>query len=259
MIKILNYLLLFLVFSSTLIAKTKVSFKFLTYNIHHGEGMDGKYDYKRLVKTILKERPDFVSLQEVDKLTRRSNKVDQSELIGKLTGMYPVFGKARGFQGGDYGVSILSKYPIEKSVLVPLPSNGLAEPRVLLVSHIFIKEFSFKLMIGSTHLCHKYEENRVSQAKAINLYFAKNNSHPAVLMGDFNSLVQTPTMDEFLGKFWGDSGIGRDDLKTSLNQRRIDYILHRKSDLWKVIEVDVIDDNITSDHRPYFSLLEIEA
>jgi endonuclease/exonuclease/phosphatase family metal-dependent hydrolase len=67
-------------------AKRKVSLKFLTYNIHHGEGMDSRYDYQRLVKTILKEKPDFVSLQEVDKKTRRSNNIDQSKIIGELTG-----------------------------------------------------------------------------------------------------------------------------------------------------------------------------
>ena len=49
----------------------------MSYNIHHGEGMDGKVDLPRLAGVIRAESPDLVSLQEVDQKTERTGKVDQ--------------------------------------------------------------------------------------------------------------------------------------------------------------------------------------
>ena len=49
----------------------------LTYNIHHGEGMDGKIDLERIAAVIKRLEPDVVALQEVDVKTTRSQGVDQ--------------------------------------------------------------------------------------------------------------------------------------------------------------------------------------
>src|SRR6266516_6633088 len=43
------------------------TFRVMTYNIHHGEGLDGKVDLLRIVELIRREGADFVALQEVDK------------------------------------------------------------------------------------------------------------------------------------------------------------------------------------------------
>ena len=64
----------------------------LTYNIHHGEGRDGKFDYQRLAKVITNLQPDLVALQEVDNKTHRADGTDQASRLGELTGMYHVFG-----------------------------------------------------------------------------------------------------------------------------------------------------------------------
>ena len=48
----------------------------LTYNIHHGEGTDGVFDYQRLARVINELEPDVVALQEVDNKTRRAAGVD---------------------------------------------------------------------------------------------------------------------------------------------------------------------------------------
>jgi len=47
----------------------------LTYNIHHGEGTDGKIDLTRIAALIKRLAPDLVALQEVDKATTRSQGV----------------------------------------------------------------------------------------------------------------------------------------------------------------------------------------
>src|SRR5688572_3660564 len=79
----------------------------LTYNIHHGEGTDARFDLERLARIIREARPDLVALQEVDRRTRRASGVDQAAELGRLTGMNVVFGKAMDHDGGEYGQAIL--------------------------------------------------------------------------------------------------------------------------------------------------------
>ena len=73
----------------------------LTYNIHHGQGTDGKFDYPRLADIIKRVNPDVVALQEVDRHTNRASGIDQASLLGRLTNMKSAYGKAMHFSGGE--------------------------------------------------------------------------------------------------------------------------------------------------------------
>jgi len=75
----------------------------LSYNIHHGEGTDGKLDLVRIAKIIRQVDPDVVTLQEVDRNVRRSESVDQPAQLAELTDMQVRFGANIELQGGQYG------------------------------------------------------------------------------------------------------------------------------------------------------------
>lgn len=60
------------------------------------------------------------------------------------------FGKALDFDGGQYGVGILSKYKIDKSQVVNLPS-GNAEQRIVLLSQITKPGFDSPIIIMFSH------------------------------------------------------------------------------------------------------------
>ena len=85
----------------------------LTYNIHHGEGVDGKFDLPRIADVIKLASPDLVALQEVDQGTARASGVDQPAELARLTGMKVVFGRNIDFQGGGYGTAVLSRLPVK--------------------------------------------------------------------------------------------------------------------------------------------------
>src|SRR5258707_15896745 len=104
-------LLLALVWPGRLLA-APVVVRVLTYNIHHGEGTDGEFDLPRLANVIKSVEPDLVALQEVDEATERASGVDELAELGRLTGMHTAFGKAMDFQGGAYGVGVLSRWSI---------------------------------------------------------------------------------------------------------------------------------------------------
>jgi endonuclease/exonuclease/phosphatase family metal-dependent hydrolase len=79
----------------------------LTYNIHHGEGTDGRFDLSRLAGVVTSVQPDLVALQEVDERTERTNGVDEVAELARLTDLHAVFGKAMDYLGGG-GVAVLA-------------------------------------------------------------------------------------------------------------------------------------------------------
>src|SRR5688572_23492710 len=125
----------------------------LTYNIHHGEGSDGKIDLERIARIITAKKADLVALQEVDKGTKRSGGVDQAKELGRLTGMNYVFGRAIDHQGGEYGQAILSRWPIKEHAVHALPQREGRERRIAVVAKIDAPITN--LVFASTHLDHQ--------------------------------------------------------------------------------------------------------
>src|SRR5688572_31668602 len=96
------------------VTKTR-TFRVMTYNIHHGEGMDGKVDLERIAALIQNEQADIVALQEVDKGVERTARRDLGAELARLTGMQCVFSNNYHFQGGEYGNAVLTRFPIKQA------------------------------------------------------------------------------------------------------------------------------------------------
>lgn len=218
----------------------------LTYNIHHGEGTDEQFDYKRLATVIKKLEPDIVALQEVDCGTERASGVDQARLLAKLCHMHYAFGQAMPHQGGQYGDAILSRFPIEKTVVHPLPYQLDLEPRAaveVMIHPAGVGPISFV----STHLCHKSSELRTLQTRRLNQLFPAGQGAPIVLAGDFNARPGSEPMNVLLGGGWIDAVSPRSV---------IDYVLVRQCDPWTIKEVTIIEEPIVSDHSPVLVVLQ---
>ena len=231
--------------------------RILSYNIHHAEGVDGKLDVPRIAQVILSVEPDLVALQEVDKNTTRTGKVNQDIELARLTKMNSVFGSNITFQGGQYGNAILSKFPIIKNKNFLLPNVDSGEQRGLLRSQIQISNKE-NVLFFSTHLDHRRSDTeRLASAEAINQIISLDNKSPAILAGDFNDVPDSPTLKE-LGKVW--LRTNKKILKTipaSKPSRQIDYIFVQPKERWKIIESQVLDEDIASDHRAIFSIIEL--
>ena len=231
--------------------------RILSYNIHHAEGVDGKLDIPRIAQVILSVDPDLVALQEVDKNTIRTGKVNQDIELSRLTKMNSIFGSNITFQGGQYGNAILSKFPIIKNKNFLLPNVDSGEQRGLLQSQIQISNKE-NVLFFSTHLDHRRSDTeRLASAKAINQIISLDNKSPAILAGDFNDVPDSPTLNE-LGKVW--LRTNKKILRTipaSKPSRQIDYIFVQPKERWKIIESQILDEDIASDHRAIFSIIEL--
>ncbi len=237
--------------------RTNTTIRVLTYNIHHGEGTDGQFDLARLAAIIKSVDPDLVALQEVDNKTERAGGVDELTELGRLTGMHTAFGKAMNFQGGGYGVGILSRWPILKAENYPLPGTPDREPRTALTVEVKTGKHGARLQFTSTHLDQGREiGNRLAQAAEINQRLVREKDLPTILAGDMNSGAETEVM-QILDSRW--TNVSPPDPPRSINGRpqfRVDYILVRPTGRWRVVESTVVDAPVASDHRPVLAVLE---
>jgi hypothetical protein len=66
--------------SGTDSARASTRLRVLSYNIHHGEGVDGKLDLARIAGAINSVKPDLVALQEL--LGEGAAQIDSQEKRG---------------------------------------------------------------------------------------------------------------------------------------------------------------------------------
>ncbi len=229
----------------------------LSYNIHHGEGVDGKLDLERIAAVIRGAEPDLVALQEVDRNTARTKHVDQPRQLGRLTGMPVVFGRNIPYEGGEYGNAVLSRRPIKRHENHPLPSLGPGERRGVLEVEIELADRR-PLLFFVTHLDHRMaDRERIASAKAINEQVSKSNTSLAILAGDLNDFPQSETLRIF-GRAWR---VPQEQplptVPADQPRRQIDFILVRPQQGWKVADVRVLDEPVASDHRPLLATFEL--
>ena len=228
----------------------------MSYNIHHGEGTDGRFDLQRLAQIINDHQPDLVSLQEVDRRTARADGVDQAMELARLTGMDMAYGKAMDYDGGAYGVAVLSRTPLRLARAHPLPHGDGREPRTAL-SALIKHGPSGEVLFIATHLQHNSEADRIAEAQVINGLFVDEGGPPVILAGDLNAQPLSPPMAVLLAH-WRDAAAGAPGAPgapaptwpSDEPRVRIDYVLFHPAGAWRVIEAKVIEEIIASDHRP---------
>lgn len=232
--------------------------KVLTYNIHHANPPSKKevIDIDAIVNVIHKESPDVIALQELDKYTMRSGQIDQAAIIAKKTGMYYHFFKAINYQGGEYGIAILSKLPIKNPKQILLPKvNEKAETRTL--GYVELQHPNGqRIIFACTHLCVESEESRLLQVKAI-LDELSLIKIPIVLCGDLNAVQGSRSINllqqQFTNSCTNNCGF---TVPADIPRRNIDFILTKNTN-WVVKNYYVVDEDYASDHRPVTAIFSL--
>lgn len=171
-----------------------------TYNILHGAAVG--YDWARLAGVIRESNADIVGLQEVDRRTHRADCTDGlSELLHLLGWHYGRFSPVMPYDGGEYGIAFLSRFPSvypERLTCSPLPHREGEEPRSCMHAVIRLKEGGHAgslLHLFNTHLAFESPASRAPQIVALRDEISRMPiDEPFVLTGDFN----TETYSEML-------------------------------------------------------------
>lgn len=236
-------------------APSDVEIRVLSYNVKHGYGNDGKVDIRRAGELIRRLAPDLVVLQEIDNGAQRSGRQDQMAVLGAITGLHSRFGAFMPYQGGHYGMGLLSRYPILESRNHVLPEGP--EPRTALDARVQLPGDEELILCG----IHFYatEAERLAQAQTVvDLY--RGTETPMIIGGDFNSRPGSTVMD-LVERHWVNTDKGEDRFTMSSTDPRseIDFILYRPASRFQVVSIDVLDEPLISDHRPVLMVLRLVA
>lgn len=244
----------------------KPQLKVMTYNIAAGAN-NFKVDLKKTAETIKKINPDIIGIQEVDKLTGRSGKIDQGKILAELTGYNIIYGKAIDHDGGEYGIAILTKHQVKDSHQISLPS--IDEQRIALITTIDVPNFPAPITYINTHLdWHENPTERMNQIYAIDEHQLDIRGIK-ILGGDFNDTKESNVIKQ-LGRYWESVIPENMDNRTwpAVNPEvGIDNIFTNKAQKWNVKTyipnsdnssvVDQVEWDKVSDHLPVISVLEL--
>ncbi len=150
------------------------------------------------------------------------------------------YGAAIPFQGGTYGIGVLSKTKPVRSYQVALP--GREEARTLLVCEF--DDFVF----FCTHLSLTAADQKTA-AGIINHEKNRFGNKPVFLAGDFNADPNSETV-RLLEKSWKRLSPLLLTFPANRPNRTIDYIFVSSDASFDVSEARVIDESAASDHRP---------
>lgn len=230
----------------------------MTYNIHVGIGMDKKLDLRRIADVINQEKPDLVGLQEVDRGVQRTGRIDEIAELSKLTRMDYAFAFNLAYQGGQYGVAILSRFSIRATEHRLYKNLREAERRGFIRAEVKIHGRIVNFV--TTHLDYQHDDGRLFEAQQM-LAALKDVNGPLIVVGDFNDEPTGETYKLMRQQFddaWipgRGSGTGF-TYPTDKPAKRIDYIFMRSADPIKSRRAWIVN-SLASDHLPVVADLEL--
>jgi len=177
------------------------SVRILTWNIHKGVGLDGRYDLERIVGLVRRHEPDIVALQEVDS-RRASDGGSPFMYLRQALGEHCVEARAITAPDGDYGHIVISRFPLSGTVLHDI-SVGRHEPRRAIET--IVETEHGPLHFVAAHLGLAFGERRRQVGTLAEI--ARSARQPLVLAGDFNDWVwggsvNTTLLRELPGRTW---------------------------------------------------------
>ena len=223
--------------------------RLMSYNIRNTKGMDGIHNIQRIANVIINEAPDVVAIQELDSMTTRSG---QKYVLGELadrTQMHAIYAPAISFQGGKYGIGILSRQKPMGIKIYPLP--GREESRMLMVAEF--KDYYF----ACTHLS-LTEEDRLASLDIIKSSTKKSHK-PYFLAGDLNDQPESKFIQALQQDFQILTNTKHATFPAPKPTETIDYIAawkHNTNDFAN-LSARVLEEPIASDHRPLFVQLRM--
>jgi endonuclease/exonuclease/phosphatase family metal-dependent hydrolase len=256
---VLFVLLALAIFWSVPSTDAKRTLRVMTYNIHVGVGMDKKLDLQRIADVINAARPDLVGLQEVDRGVKRTEGKDEIAELAAMTRMEYAFAPNLDYQGGKYGVAILSRFPIKHTEHRMFENKREAERRGMLRIEVEVDHKTLNFV--TTHLDYQYDDGRVFETEQL-LKFLDGVKDPTIVVADLNDVPAGSAYQLMRTKFddaWVTSGAKTEGFSYPADKpmKRIDHIFYRPGDRVRARKSWVIE-TLASDHIPVMSELEIK-
>ena len=238
----------------------------LVFNIHAGKDAKGVDNLQAVADLVKTTHADLVLLQEVDRGTTRSGRVDQIDRLAGLARYAHAFAPSLvSFQGGQYGIAALAREFVGYHATVPLAvtpvqirSGGSREPRVALLAYATVRGTSWRLV--NTHVDPADAAARAQELRQVAAVAREQQAsgRPLVVGGDLNATPDDPGLvalrDAGLRDAWVECGRGDGfTFPSDAPVKRIDYLWLAGS--LQCASAAVLETTI-SDHRPLLVTLK---
>ena len=236
--------LLVLFLAAWAVAAAAQPLRLMSYNVRTARGMDGVLEFDRTAEAIRRQGVDAVALQELDSATRRSNGLSTGEELAKRLGMHFAFAPAIEFDGGRYGIGLLSK---EKPLAVhQISLPGRSEARTALYAElptyvVVVAHFSFE----------DVEERMESVRLVAGLIDSLGSTKPIFVCGDLNALPDDRSIALLSERAQMLNDPDQPTFPAAAPIETIDYLfLWNNGAVGRLLSANVPKEPTASDHRP---------
>lgn len=189
---------------------------------------------------------DVVLLQELDVGTRRNDNVDQPAVLAEQLGYEYTFASALDWDGGVFGLAVLSSLPFCSVTRLSLESETAYEPRIAL--DVRVCAGGSELRLVDVHADFIDAPNAINLAELGSL-LGDVSQTPIVVAGDFNAKPDAASVIDFVAHTGlRDVFATRDDGPTR-RKARIDFVLMDPMLESTVVSAERIETS-ASDHTP---------
>jgi endonuclease/exonuclease/phosphatase family metal-dependent hydrolase len=222
----------------------------MTYNIQNGFNLENRFDLESIAQTIENENADVVVIQEIARGWLVMSGMDQVSWLSNRLDMPYVYGANS--DDGLWGNTVFTRLPIlESDTTQYSETQNLKRGAV----EVAVETEHGPIWIYGTHLDNPRGavEARVTQGRELVEF--RDGKAPAMVLGDFNAEPDDSLIAELDDAGLRDLGVDHlDDLGTSADNRRIDYIFATE-------DLELVDIHITevwtSDHLPVIATVRI--
>jgi len=162
---------------------------------------------------------DLIALQEVDVRVRRTGFVDEPAALAIALGFHYVFAASIKWDAGDYGLAVLSRWPLTDVRRHRLDSTVAAEPRIVL-------EVSVCPGGRPLHVFNHHADGRAASRQGgfteLRGIVQADVGRGTLVLGDFNEYADAPGVRGLIDASFVDLGAER--AMNTAPSGRIDYI-----------------------------------
>jgi endonuclease/exonuclease/phosphatase family metal-dependent hydrolase len=233
--------------------KAPDALRMVTYNIH--AGVDSSLD--EIGDVLEGIGADVLALQEVDRGVDRTEGKDQAQILAERFGMRAVFAGAMERGGGEFGIALLSRFPLQRVERVDLHTPGAFEPRVAIDATVCVGQEPVRILSAHSDVYPWVADQQLGELAEI---VRDDVGQQVVVAGDLNAHPDWAgpafLRDAGLMDLVGEHAEGR-TYRGDPFQRRLDYIWMDPPLGEDVHEVQIVDSD-ASDHFPVVAEVGIE-
>ncbi|MEZ6104944.1 MAG: endonuclease/exonuclease/phosphatase family protein [Pirellulaceae bacterium] len=199
---------------------------------------------------------DLIGLQEIDVNAERSGVQNQAWRLGQELGMHSAFAKFLDFKRRTVRTRhTLALYPIQR-IEHQCPGN---EPRTALAIDLLLPDDTVITAVNIHFDWVRDDGFRFQQAERLHNALSQWN-RPFVLTGDFNDQPGSRTIELFrdLATEADKPTTASGTYPANKPEIEIDFIFAGPSEQWEVGPSRVVDEPVTSDHRPVLTTLRLK-